>query len=139
MRQTLSYLDQPDPLFLGQGGGTFVVLGLDPGAGRVDQLVPALRAVTIGLEARLRASAPSLRLRITGEGPINYDIWRTSADDVKHAERRTLPVTLALLLAAFGAVAAALAAGRVRRAGGAAHARSRRRSSPRGCRSRSWR
>ena len=30
VRQTLSYLDHPDPLFVGSGGGTFVVVGLDP-------------------------------------------------------------------------------------------------------------
>ena len=108
VRQTLSFLDHPDPLFVGQGGGTFVVVGLDPGEGRADRLVPALRAVTERLEGRLRASAAGLELRFTGEGPINLDIWRTSADDVKRAERRTLPVTLALLLLAFGAVTAAL-------------------------------
>ncbi len=108
VRQALSYLDHPDPLFIGEGGGTFVVLGLDPGDGRVDRLVPPLRAATRGLEERLRAATPGLRLRLTGEGPINYDIWRSSADDVKRAERRTLPVTLALLLLAFGAVVAAL-------------------------------
>jgi RND superfamily putative drug exporter len=108
VRQTLSYLDHPDPLFVGRGGGSFVVVGLDPGADRVDRLVPALRSVTHSLEQRLRAWAPGLSLRFTGEGPINYDIWRTSADDVKRAERQTLPVTLALLLVAFGALVAAL-------------------------------
>jgi len=108
VRQTLSYLDHPDPLFVGAGGGTFVVVGLKPGEGRVDRLVPALRDATKRLEGRLRTSAPGLSLRFTGEGPINYDIWRTSAVDVKRAERRTLPVTLALLLLAFGAVTAAL-------------------------------
>lgn len=108
VRHTLSYLDRPDPLFVGQGGGTFVVLGLEPGASRPDRLVPQLRRVTKALEERLRASAPTLRLRLTGEAPINYDIWRTSADDVARAERRTLPVTLALLLLAFGALVAAL-------------------------------
>ncbi len=108
VRETLSFLDHPDPLFVGRGGGTFVLLGLDPGAGRVDRLVPELRAALRGLEPRLRRSAPFLSLRLTGEGPINYDIWRTSADDVKRAERRTLPVTLALLLLAFGAVVAAV-------------------------------
>ena len=107
VRQTLSYLDRPDPLFLGHGGGTFVVVGLDPGE-RVDRLVPALRRVTRSLEERLRAATPGASLRLTGEGPINYDIWRTSADDVARAERRTLPVTLALLVAAFGALVAAL-------------------------------
>ena len=108
VRQTLSYLDHRDPLFVGERGGTFVVVGLDPQVDRVDRLVPSLRAVAAALEARLRPQAPRLTLRFTGEGPINYDLWRSSADDVKRAERRTLPVTLALLVAAFGAAVAAL-------------------------------
>ncbi|HEY7922897.1 MAG TPA: MMPL family transporter, partial [Vicinamibacteria bacterium] len=107
VRQTLSYVDYADPLLLGRGG-TIVVLGLDPGVDRVDRLVPALREATAQLEARLRERAPGIALRLTGEGPINYDIWRTSADDTAHAERRTLPITLVLLAIAFGAAAAAL-------------------------------
>jgi len=107
VRQTLSYVDYADPLLLGRGG-TIVVLGLDPGVDRVDRLVPALREATVRLEALLRQRAPGIALRLTGEGPINYDIWRTSADDTAHAERRTLPLTLVLLAIAFGAVAAAL-------------------------------
>ena len=108
VRQTLSHLDHADPLFVGRGGGSFVVLGLDPGVERVDRLVPSLRAVTARLEARLRARAPKLRLSLTGEGPINYDIWRTSTDDTARSERRTLPLTLVLLAIAFGAAAAAV-------------------------------
>ena len=108
VKQTLSHLDHADPLFVGRGGGSFVVLGLDPGVERVDRLVPSLRAVTARLEARLRARAPQLRLSLTGEGPINYDIWRTSTDDTARSERRTLPLTLVLLAIAFGAAAAAV-------------------------------
>jgi RND superfamily putative drug exporter len=108
VRHTLSYLDHPDPLLVGEGGGTLVVVGLDPGEGRVDRLVPPLRAAARTLEARLRAGAPGLRLRFTGEGPINYDVWHSSTLDARGAERRALPLTLALLLVAFGAVVAAL-------------------------------
>ena len=107
VRQTLSYLDHADPLLVGPGG-TIVVLGLDPGVERVDRLVPPLREATARLEARLRPRAPDVALRLTGQGPINYDIWRTSADDAAHAERRTLPLTLVLLLVAFGAAGAAV-------------------------------
>jgi len=107
VRQTLSYLDHADPLLVGPGG-TIVVLGLDPGVERVDRLVPSLREATARLETRLRPRAPGAALRLTGAGPINYDIWRTSADDAAHAERRTLPLTLVLLLIAFGAAGAAL-------------------------------
>lgn len=107
--RTFSYLDREDPYFVGERGqGTFIVVGLDPAAGRIDRLVPDLRLLGGELQRRLQASAPGLALRFTGEGPINYDLWRTSTDDVRGAERRTLPVILVLLVLAFGTVVAAL-------------------------------
>ena len=107
--RTFSWLDLRDPYFVGRDGrGTFLVVGLDPAAGRADRLVPGLRRTTADLEKRLAAQAPGLRLRLTGEGPLNYDIWSTSTEDVRQAERRTLPLTLVLLVVAFGALVAAL-------------------------------
>ena len=107
--RTFSYLDRPDDFFAGAGGrGTFVVVGLDPGSGRADQLLPALRAETEGVAARLRARFPEMALLWTGEAAINVDLWSTSIAQARAAERRTLPLTLALLLVAFGSVTAAL-------------------------------
>ena len=51
---------------------------------------------------------PRATLRWTGQAALNYDLWRSSADATHRAERRTLPLTLALLLFAFGSVAAAV-------------------------------
>ncbi len=104
---TFSYRDQEDAFFVGAGGGTFVVVGLDAGEGRVDRLLPGLRQATAGLQAELRAVHPRATLRWTGQAALNYDLWRSSADETHRAERRTLPLTLALLLFAFGSVAAA--------------------------------
>ena len=105
----LSYRDQQDAYFLGSGGrGTFLVVGLDAPDGRVDRLLPGLRGASAALQAELRARHPQATLRWTGEAAINYDLWRSSADDTHRAERRTLPITFALLLFAFGSVAAAL-------------------------------
>jgi len=107
--RTFSYLDQPDDFFAGTGGrGTFVVVGLDLAGGRPDELLPALRALTARLAAELGPRHPDARLRWTGETAINVDLWRTSTDEARAAERRALPLTLALLLLAFGSVAAAL-------------------------------
>lgn len=107
--RTFSYLDRRDPYFLGSAGsGTFVVVGLDPAGGRVDSLIPGLRAATEACAARLRATFPGVAVRWTGEAAINFDLWRTSTDAVHASERRTLPITILLLLAAFGAVGAAL-------------------------------
>ena len=109
--RTYSYLDRRAAYFLGDGGqGTFVIVGLDAGegAGRVDRLVPELRVLSRDLEKNLQAVSPGLALRFTGEGPINHDLWRTSTDDARKAEQRTLPLTLVLLVLAFGTIVAAL-------------------------------
>jgi RND superfamily putative drug exporter len=104
---TWSFRDQEDAFFLGRGG-TFVVVGLRSANGRVDWLLPGLRQASAGLQAALRAAHPQATLRWTGQAALNYDLWRSSADETHRAERRTLPLTLALLLLAFGSVVAAL-------------------------------
>ena len=104
----LSRLDWADPVFLGRDGGTFVVAGLDPGSAPVETLIPRLRAASDQLQARLRPRYPAVRMQWTGETPLNFDLRKTSADDARAAELRILPVTLLLLLAAFGSLVAAL-------------------------------
>jgi RND superfamily putative drug exporter len=106
---SFSYRDQQDAFFVGSAGrGTFVVVGLAAPEGRADRLLPGLREASAALEAELRARHPQATLRWTGELALNYDLWRSSADATHRAERRTLPITLALLLFAFGSVVAAL-------------------------------
>ena len=85
-----------------------MVVGLDPAAGRADRLVPGLRRTASDLENGWKRKRPGVRLRLTGEGPLNYDIVATSTEDVRQAERRTVPLTLVLLVLAFGALVAAL-------------------------------
>lgn len=104
----LSRLDWADPIFLGREGGTFVVAGLDPGPDPVETLIPRLRAVSDRQEARLRPRYPAVQMQWTGETPLNFDLRKASADDARSAELRILPVTLLLLLAAFGSLVAAL-------------------------------
>jgi putative drug exporter of the RND superfamily len=113
--RTFSYLDQADPFLMGaDGSGAIVVVGLDPAEPRPDRLVPLLRATVSTLASRQRVRFPNAALRITGEAAINYDLWQLSTESGRSAERRALPVTLALLLFAFGTLVAAglpLAAG----------------------------
>jgi putative drug exporter of the RND superfamily len=104
----LSRMDQPDPVFLGKGGGTLIIVGLDPSDRSVDALVPELRAKTRSMESQLRGQFPAIKLEVTGEAPLNFDLRTVSAEDVAHAEVRALPVTLVLLLLAFGSLIAAL-------------------------------
>lgn len=104
----VSYLDFRDSIFLGKGGGTFVLVGLTSSEGPVELLVPKLHELESSLQTQLRNRYPAIKLELTGETPLNFDIRKASADDVHHAESLVIPGTLILLLAAFGSVVAAL-------------------------------
>ena len=104
----LSKLDFPDPLFLGKGGGTLVIVGLGPVAGSEESLIPAFRTQAVELQRQLEPQFPSINIQLTGETPLNFDFRKVSADDVNRAEARVLPVTLILLLIAFGSAVAAM-------------------------------
>jgi RND superfamily putative drug exporter len=104
----VSYPDLNDPLFLGKGGGTYVLIGLAPTDGPVESLVPKLHARVNTLASQLRGQYPAVNLELTGEIPLNFDIRKASADDVRRAESLVIPATLALLLLAFGSLVAAI-------------------------------
>jgi putative drug exporter of the RND superfamily len=104
----VSYLDFRDPVFLGKGGGTFILVGLASIEGPVESLVPGLHNLENSLQNELRSRYPAVKFELSGETPLNFDIRKTSADDVEHAETLAIPATLALLLVAFGGVVAAL-------------------------------
>ena len=104
----VSSLDLPDPLFTGDNGGALIIVGLDPHDKAVEALVPTLRAKADWMEGQLRSQYPNIKLEITGETPITFDLRKVSADDVTHAEERAMPVTLVLLLLAFGSLVAAI-------------------------------
>src|SRR5271170_7731826 len=104
----VSHLELRDPIFLGKGGGTFVLVGLASTEGPVESLVPKLRQRARSLQNQLRGRYPDVKLELTGETPLNFDIRKASADDVRHAESLVIPATLVLLLVAFGSLVAAL-------------------------------
>jgi len=104
----VSYLDQRDPIFLGKGGGTFILIGLAATNGPIESLVPQLHRQADFLANQLRSSYPDIKLELTGELPLNFDIRKSSADDVRHGEILVIPATLALLLLAFGSLVAAV-------------------------------
>ncbi len=104
----VSYLELRDPIFLGQGGGTFVLVGLTSTDGPVESLVPKLHQLASSLENELRGQYPAVKLELTGEIPLNFDIRKASANDVRRSEILVIPATLALLLVAFGSLIAAL-------------------------------
>jgi RND superfamily putative drug exporter len=104
----ISSVDWPDPLFTGDHGGALIVVGLDPHDESVEAMVPKLRARADWMEGQLRSQYPNVKLQITGEAPLNFDLRKVSADDVTHAEEKAMPVTLVLLVLAFGSLVAAL-------------------------------
>jgi RND superfamily putative drug exporter len=104
----VSYQDLQDPIFLGRGGGTFVLVGLSSTQGPVESLIPVLHTLAASLQNQLRGQYPAVKLELTGEIPLNFDIRKVSADEVDRAESLVIPATLALLLVAFGSFVAAL-------------------------------
>src|SRR3984957_5527802 len=104
----VSYLDLRDPIFLGRGGATFILVGLSSTDGPVESLVPQLHQLAGSLANQLRGRYPAVKLELTGEIPLNFDIRKASAADVHRGESLVIPGTLVLLLLAFGSLMAAL-------------------------------
>ena len=105
---TLSSLDTNNPLFVGVDGGMLVLVGLEAGSAPVESLLPSLRERTAGIQRELRRKHPLAWLGWTGEAPLNADLRIASAADARLAEARVLPLTLLLLLFAFGTVVASI-------------------------------
>jgi RND superfamily putative drug exporter len=70
-------------------------------------LVDPVRDVVRRTLTRLPGGS-SYRVLVTGRSPLDLDERRLIADDSRRGELRVLPLTLAILVLAFGAVAAAL-------------------------------
>src|SRR5271155_3229095 len=60
----VSHLDFRDPIFLGKGGRTFVLVGLAPAEGPVESLVPKLRERANSFQNQLRSRYPAVKLEL---------------------------------------------------------------------------
>jgi len=69
--------------------------------------VPIVRAALAPLRARLTALDRRARVAVTGGPAADYDINTSSAQGGDRAEKRALPLTLAILIVAFGTLTAA--------------------------------
>src|ERR1700741_3016512 len=58
----VSHLDLRDPIFLGRGGGTFVLVGLASTEGPVESLGPKLHELANSLANQLRGRYPAVKL-----------------------------------------------------------------------------
>ncbi len=104
----VSYLNWTDPIFLGKDGGTFIIIGLAEARPSVEAVIPKLSERVDNLRSETQHSYPVAKLEITGETPLNFDLRKTSSDEVRDAERLVLPITLLLLLVAFRSVVASV-------------------------------
>src|SRR5258707_8710634 len=77
----VSRLELRDQIFLGKGGGTFVLVGLAPTEGPVESLVPKLHERANSLANQLRGRYPAVKLELTGALPLNLQSRQASAGD----------------------------------------------------------
>src|SRR5205809_971017 len=87
---------------------TFLIAALTP-ASTTDvsrTVVPELRETVRSTLGRL-PHADGFDVKVTGNPALDYDVRTISTADTRDAERRALPLTLAVLVLAFGALVAA--------------------------------
>ena len=108
VRGLVSYPGTGDTTFLSHDRrSTFVLVAIDLEIGdSASAYVPPARQTVRGALAR----APEgglYRARVTGRAPFDLDIRAAAAEDSQRGERTLLPLTLGILVLAFGALVAA--------------------------------
>jgi RND superfamily putative drug exporter len=90
------------------GHETLLLIGLAGADVRArQQAVPRVRAALVALRMQLLRLDPQASLAVTGAPAFDYDINTASAEGGDRAERRALPLTLCILVLAFGTLIAA--------------------------------
>ena len=109
VRRVASYADDQEArLRSGDGHVTMLLVGVNAAdnAGRQRGVV-MVRQALVPLAAELRGLDPRARVAVTGGAAADLDINTWSAEGGDHAEKRALPLTLAILVVAFGTLVAA--------------------------------
>ncbi|HLO02702.1 MAG TPA: MMPL family transporter [Symbiobacteriaceae bacterium] len=84
------------------GKSTLVSISIDrPESELQAKIIPALKKATA-------QSPEGLKVYLTGEGAINYDLNESMKADIAKAERYVLPIILLVLIVIFGSVVASL-------------------------------
>lgn len=109
VREVADYAAFPDPqLRSADGRSTVILVGLAAHDVRaLDHAVPRVRAALAPMRARLQSLDPQGRLAVTGGPAVDFDINTSSAEGGDAAEKRALPLTLLILVLAFGTLVAA--------------------------------
>lgn len=105
----VSFPSTGDSLFLGGEGRTtfFLAAITSPTGDSTGGLVTPFREALSRTLSRL-PERDAYRIRVTGRAPLEHDIRAVSARDSRRLEARVLPITLVILVLAFGALVAAL-------------------------------
>ena len=87
---------------------TFLIAALNPSStSDVSRtVVPELRE-TVGSTLERLPDADGFDIKVTGNPALDYDVRTISTEDTRRGEERVLPLTLAVLVLAFGALVAA--------------------------------
>jgi RND superfamily putative drug exporter len=109
VKQVAAYGDMHDPQLRAPDGHQMMMLvGLSATDVPAQQrAVPKVRTAIIPLRSQLRQLDPRAVIAVTGDPAVSYDINTSSAEGGDHAEKRALPLTLAILVLAFGTLIAA--------------------------------
>ncbi len=109
VKRVAAYSDSRDPHLRapnGHQGLLLVELAATDVPGQ-QRAVPLVRGALGPLRAQLTALDPQARVAVTGGPAADYDINTSSAQGGDRAEKRALPLTLAILILAFGTLIAA--------------------------------
>lgn len=108
VQSVVSYLTRGDSLFLSSDErATFFLVSFSATGDSVGGLVKPFRHEMQRVLSQV-PNRPAYRLRVTGRSALDLDIREVSAEDATRFELRLLPVTLVILVLAFGALVAAL-------------------------------
>jgi RND superfamily putative drug exporter len=109
VRRVRGYADAHDAqLRSADGHTTMLIVGLASHQIEVrERAVAGVRAALAPLRTELTRLDPAAQLAVTGGPAVDVDINAWSAEGGDHAEKRALPLTLAILIVAFGTLVAA--------------------------------
>ena len=108
VQNVVSYLTRGDSLFISDDEQTaFFLVSLGVTGDSVGTLVVPFRAELQRALSQI-PNRPGYRVRVTGRSPLDLDVRTVSAEDATRFELRLLPITLIILVLAFGALVAAV-------------------------------
>ncbi len=108
VQNVVSFLTRSDSLFLSKNGhASFFLVSFNIRSDSVGGKVKEFRARMNQALSQV-PNRPSYRMYVTGRAALDFDVRTVSAEDGKRFELRLLPITLVILVLAFGALVAAL-------------------------------